>query len=339
VLQERCAEGDWALALESLESMRKALDKAEYRRKRAVLLTARALALDESDRDASLTAVLEAVKLAPDLVPAAALAGRRLAEANETRKARRILERAWEANPHPDLAEAYANVRLGDSARERLARMQRLADKAPGHREAALAVARAALQAREFETARKALASYLEAPTQRVAALMAEIEQAEHGDTGRMREWMSRAVRASGDPVWTAEGVVSDHWLPVTPSGRLDGYEWRVPLAEIGITRPVIEVAPEPVHAAVPSPEQEPDESLTAPAPVAAAMDAAPEPPSATHDVPNKSEERVAVEPVIPLMHAPDDPGPDGNIETDVERETAAAAEGQRWQKIKDLFR
>ena len=58
-----------------------------------MLLTARALALDDIDRDASRAAVLEAVKLAPDLVPAAALAGRRLAEAGELRKARKILER------------------------------------------------------------------------------------------------------------------------------------------------------------------------------------------------------------------------------------------------------
>ena len=50
-------------------------------------------------------------------------------------------------------------------------------------------------------------------------------------------------MRASGDPVWTADGVVSDRWLPVTPNGRLDGFEWKLPLAELGVSRPVIEVA------------------------------------------------------------------------------------------------
>ena len=127
VLDYRCAAADWAGALEALDHMKRALEKADYRRKRAVLLTARALALEEIDRDAARAAVLEAVKLAPDLVPAAALAGRRLAEAGEQRKARKILETAWTINPHPDIAEAYANLRLGDSARERLARMQKLA--------------------------------------------------------------------------------------------------------------------------------------------------------------------------------------------------------------------
>src|SRR5579875_926702 len=127
VLDDRCAVSDWTGALAALENMKGGLEKADYRRKRAVLLTARALAADESDRDASRADVLEAVKLAPELVPAAALAGRRLAEAGEQRKARRILERAWVANPHPDLADSYADVRLGDSARERLGRMQKLA--------------------------------------------------------------------------------------------------------------------------------------------------------------------------------------------------------------------
>ena len=203
-----------------------------------MLLTARALALDEIDRDGSRAAVLEAVKLAPDLVPAAALAGRRLAEAGEQRKAARILETAWKINPHPDIAETYANLRFGDSARERLARMQKLADKVPGQLEGALAVAHAALDAREFAAARAALAPYASAPTRRVATLMADIEEAEHGDEGRVREWMGRAMRASGDPVWTADGVVSDRWLPVSPNGRLDGFEWKLPLAEIGVSPP-----------------------------------------------------------------------------------------------------
>ena len=154
VLDYRCAASDWAGALDALDAMKGALEKTDYRRKRAVLLTARALALEEIDRDTSRAAVLEAVKLAPDLVPAAALAGRRLAEAGEARKARKILEKAWAVNPHPDIAEAYANLRLGDSARERLARMQKLADMVPGQLEGALAVARAALDAREFAGAR-----------------------------------------------------------------------------------------------------------------------------------------------------------------------------------------
>jgi HemY protein len=333
VLDDRCAAADWSGALAALDAMKSGLEKPDYRRKRAVLLTARALALDEIDRDASRVDVLEAVKLAPDLVPAAALAGRRLAEADEQRKARRILERAWEASPHPDIADAYADVRLGDSARERLGRMQKLAAKAPGHIESALAVARAALEAREFATARDALAPYLAIPTRRIAALMAAIEEAEHGDTGRVREWMARAMRASGDPVWTADGVVSDRWLPVTPSGRLDGFTWRVPLAEIGVSRPVIEIMPADDLPAAEMPAED--------APVEIAADVKPAETTADAARPAATVSRPArprpAEPVIPLVHAPDDPGPGSGLE--VEPEAAVPADGQRWQKIKDLFK
>ena len=143
-------------------------------------------------------------------MPAAALAGRVLAEGGEPRKATRIIETAWRANPHPDLADAYAHLRFGDSARDRLARIEALAKKAPGHVESALAVARAALDAREFAIARAALTPLLAAPTQRVAMLMAELERAERGDEGRAREWMARALNAAPDPAWTADGFVSD---------------------------------------------------------------------------------------------------------------------------------
>ena len=97
---------------------------------------------------------VEAMKLAPGLVPAAELAGRLLSEAGERRKAGKIIEAAWKINPHPELAEAYAHLRLADSARDRLARMQTLARMAPEHTEGALAIARAALDAREFATVR-----------------------------------------------------------------------------------------------------------------------------------------------------------------------------------------
>ena len=350
VLDYRCASADWAGALDSLDQMKGALDKADYRRKRAVLLTARAQALETIDRDTSRALVLEAVKLAPDLVPAAALAGRRLSESGEQRKARKILEAAWAINPHPDIAESYANLRLGDSARERLARMQKLAGQVPGQLEGALAVARAAHDAREFATARAALAPYLSAPTRRVAALMAEIEEAEHGDEGRVREWMARAMRAAGDPVWTADGVVSDRWLPVSPNGRLDGFEWKVPLAEIGVSRPVIEVAPPaaepvalPVQPVVPAPV-EPIEPKVEQEETSGGLRRA-----STAKMPAKTaqvaqvEQVEQVEPVIPLVHAPDDPGldldRDAGLDRDPVPEPSSPPPGDAWQRLRQLFR
>jgi HemY protein len=236
VLGFRCAQGDWAGALRILDNDLESglIDKATYRRRRGVLLTARALELETLDRDLSRENAMEAVKLAPTLVPAAVLASKFESEAHQVRRAMRIVEAAWLAHPHPDLADAYAHVRLGDSARQRLVRVETLAAKTPGQIEGALAIARAAIDAAEFARAREALAPFIAQPTQRVAMLMAEIERIEHGDSGRARAWTLRAVRARHDPVWTADGYVSDRWRPVSPvTGRLDAFQWQTPVASL----------------------------------------------------------------------------------------------------------
>jgi HemY protein len=236
VLGFRCAKSDWngALAILDTNLASGLIDKAAFRRQRGVLLTARALELEKVDRDLARDSIMEAVKLAPTLVPAAALAAKYESEAHQVRRAMRIVEAAWLASPHPDLADAYAHVRLGDSARQRLVRVETLAAKTPGHIEGALAIARVAIDAAEFSRAREALAPFIAAPTQRMALLMADIERTEHGDSGRARAWTLRAVRAAHDPVWTADGYVSDRWRPVSPvSGRLDAFQWQTPLAAL----------------------------------------------------------------------------------------------------------
>ena len=260
VLGFRCAKGDWSGALAILETnyASSLIDKATYRRQRGVLLTARALELEKVDRDASRESVMEAIKLAPTLVPAAVLASKYESEAHQVRRSMRIVEAAWLAQPHPDLADAYAHVKLGDSARQRLVRVETLAAKAPGNIEGALAIARAAIDASEFARARDALAPFVDAPTQRVAMLMAEIERTEHGDSGRARAWTLRAVRALHDPVWTADGYVSATWRPVSPvSGRLDAFRWQTPVAALPSDNTAA-IEPSPFEEAMLAPRREP---------------------------------------------------------------------------------
>ncbi|HAP12260.1 MAG TPA: heme biosynthesis protein HemY, partial [Afipia sp.] len=70
VLGFRCSKGDWDGALKILENNLAAglIDPAPYKRQRGVLLTARALDLETSDRDRARASITEAVKLAPTLV-------------------------------------------------------------------------------------------------------------------------------------------------------------------------------------------------------------------------------------------------------------------------------
>jgi len=229
---------------------------------------------------------------------------------------------------------------------------------APEHVEGALAIARAALDAREFAAARGALEPLAAEPTQRVAMLMAELEELE-GDAGRAREWMARALNAALDPAWTADGFVSDRWLPVSPvTGRLDAFQWKVPVAELGDRdrMPVlIDMAPRHnvVSEALPRPQAPAAEAAPpaavreiapaadspftaapapapAPAPAAAAPAATPVPPSPI--VPR----RPPVAPIIPLTQVPDDPGPEPDIESGAEL-SPPLPEG--WQRFRQLFR
>jgi HemY protein len=346
-----CAKGDWTGALSILDNNQSSglIDKATYRRQRGVLLTARALELVNVDRDLSRDSAMEAVKLAPTLVPAAVLASKYESEAHQVRRSMRIVETAWLAQPHPDLADAYAHVKLGDSARQRLVRVETLAAKAPGHIEGALAIARAAIDASEFAKAREALAPFIAAPTQRVAMLMAEIERTEHGDSGRARAWTLRAVRALHDPAWTADGYVSDSWRPVSPvTGRLDAFQWQTPVAALPSDKgPAIESSPfeeamlatprravvleppapveaEPaVTAAEPAPaaqDNAPPPAAVEPAPAVAPTPAPPPAPEAApvaaaplfrarQDIPKAVPTPIPA--VIPIVRPPDDPGID----------------------------
>lgn len=230
----QCKAGDWAGALETLSIATRYhhVERPAANRRRAVLLTAQAQACEDSDPERALGLALEAHGLAVDLVPAAAIAGRLLAAKGNTPRATRVIQRTWKRSPHPDLATAYAYARIGDSPHDRLARVQQLAALRPMSIESSIAVATAAIDAREWETARRALEPLLENRlTQRVCTLMAQIEGKQHGDAGRVREWLARAVNAPRDPAWTADGVVADEWAPVSPvTGALDAFQWRVPV-------------------------------------------------------------------------------------------------------------
>jgi len=233
----QCWAEDWQGALNTLAIAQRnhLIDKTVARRRRAVLFTAQAQAVEDTAADKALELAREAHRLAPDLVPAAAIAGRVLAAQGNTPRAARVLLKAWRLSPHPDLAAAYAYARPGDSPRDRLNRMRHLARLTPHDSEGPIALAITAIEAREWDEARAALEPLLgDRLTQRVATLMARIEGEQHGDAGRVREWLARAVNAPRDPAWTADGVVSDRWAPVSPvTGALDAFRWRVPVEAI----------------------------------------------------------------------------------------------------------
>jgi len=316
VLDDRAAAGDWAGALAAVETnaAAKLIDKPTANRLRAVLKTAVAQQRAEREPQAALALAQEATRLAPGLVPAAALYARLAAAAGDYRRAARVIETAYEKTPHPDLAAVYLRIRPGDSAADRLVRARNLARLAPNDPESRLTVARAALEARDFASARAAIAPMLDPdassgrPSVRVCLLMADLEETQ-GSPGAVREWLARAARAPRERAWVADGFVSDRWAPVSPSGKLDAFVWSAPQERLSAPgEPVPAPALVEGHSAAPA-------LVAPPAEVAAPLaEASPSRAEASPPVPGAAP--VAASPKLvaiasaDLSHkAPDDPG------------------------------
>ncbi len=267
VFKLQSASHDWDKVEQTIDrnQRNRLISKAQANQKRAALKVAQALEREKNDEALALKLAEDAHKLDPDLVPAAVIAGRILSSRGDIRKATRILERTWRKSPHPDIAEVYGDVRPGDSPRDRLQRVKSLAQIGASGEEGAIAVARAAIDAQAWDDARNALAPYIEnRPSQRLCILMAEIEQGDKGDTGRVREWLARGVRAPRDPQWTADGFTSANWLPTSPvTGELGAFRWKVPVELIGSEREVDFIFDEPVGAVVEADIVDQDAAIT----------------------------------------------------------------------------
>jgi HemY protein len=152
---------------------------------------------------------------------------------------------------------------------------------------------------------------------------------------------MARALHAARDPSWTADGLVSDKWLPVSPAtGRLDAFQWKVPLADLNPPGPVIEPhdsEPAPAPASAPAMRYPADED-------APEFDGSPSRGSVREEVtlpavlPRRlgPAESHVVDRVIPLVHSPDDPGPDGELAEDPAADHPAP---EGWRRLRGLFR
>ena len=233
VLEYRTADRDWRGATAAVDdaASRRVIDRDTARRQKATLLAAQALSSTDSNPDMAQALATQALKLNPTHVPAAVIVAERLSAKGDYGKATRTLETAWKQVQHPDIAEAYLSVRHGDSTHDRLKRARALAKLAPKARESGLVVAKAAIEAREFDLARQSLEPLvLDAPTARACRLMAELEDRETGNAGMVRKWLARASHAPRDPAWVADGYVSESWAPVSPvTGKIDAFVWMTP--------------------------------------------------------------------------------------------------------------
>jgi HemY protein len=210
----------WAQAEATLKrgEKLKVVEAAAARRIRAVLLAEQARG--GADLDAAIARLREAVKLAPDLVPARVLLATTLTRAGRGREAARLIEQGWTATPHAELAAAYAQIDPAEDALARARRFERLAGLNPAHLESRIALAGADLAAGLWGPARTELDKALAevggeaAASQRLARLMAHLEEGEGTDPAAARRWLIAAASAPADPAWTCDkcGTIGTAW-------------------------------------------------------------------------------------------------------------------------------
>lgn len=225
LLDLQLRQGDWTNAEITLKeaAKQKAIDPDRARRMQGVILAewARLGATDPALAGNSgtdpLTAAREAVKRAPELVPARVLLAQLLARSGNEKAAAKAIEQGWPTTPHPALAAAYAALRPEEDGVARLRRFEKLAALNPQHRESRLAVAEAALAAGLWGEARaqltKVAEAEAEAPSARLARLMARLEEGERGDGALVRHWLMLASEGA-EPAWICErcGTPTAQW-------------------------------------------------------------------------------------------------------------------------------
>jgi HemY protein len=225
--------GLWSDALSTVDDMarHKLIDRPTARRRRAILYHQQAAAQRAAGRPYdALYLARKAHKLQPDLAPLAVQASALAEQTDQPRVARKVLETAWRAKPHPAIAKAYLALD-GKMPSERLKVMERLHQLQPGHLESELALAEQAITARAWPSARAALERARKlGPTATVYRLLAEVAQAE-GDGDQARAWLAQAVDAAPDHAWLCEttGQVRANWSAFGPDGRFDSLRWGAP--------------------------------------------------------------------------------------------------------------
>lgn len=212
---------DWNGARETLTAKLKhgVLPRDVHRRRDAVLALSEAKdILDEGSSVETQEAAIEANRLSPDLIPAAVMAARGYIEKGKPRYATRILKKAWEAQPHPDLAAAFSAIAPNETGAERIKRFAPLVKAAPEHAETKMLLAELNIAAEDFPEARRAIGDLFETePTARSLTIMAAIERGEGGSDTIVKGWLTRALTAPRGPQWVCDSCHNIHseWVPV----------------------------------------------------------------------------------------------------------------------------
>lgn len=266
LLQMQNKAGDWQGARRTLTEVRRTgrLPKDIYTRRDAVLALQQADAYaTEGNLSMAQDLAIEANAAAPALIPAAVMAARAYIARGKGATAAKVLKKAWKAQPHPELAQVFADIEPTEPALLRVKRFEKLLNQNDGD-EAQMIRAELLIAAEDFPGARRAIGDLHEtAPNQRVMTIMAAIERGEGSDDAVVRGWLARALVAPRGPQWVCDKCHHIHarWHAVCENCEgFDTLSWRTPPDSSGPSATGTEMLPLIVGALIaPAPQPEPE--------------------------------------------------------------------------------
>ena len=243
LLKLQAGHEDWAGARKTLSAKLKygSLPRDLHKRRDAVLALSEAKkVLAEDETIEAREAAIAANRQSPDLIPAAVMAAQGYIEKGQKKYAGRVLKKAWEAQPHPDLAAAYAAIEPAETPAARLKRFTQLTRSHADHSESRMLMSELNIAAEDFPAARRALGDLFETdPTTRSATLMAAIERGQGASDAVVQGWLTRALSVPRGPQWVCDNCQNIHaeWTPIcTNCSAFDTLSWkRPPSAELAM--------------------------------------------------------------------------------------------------------
>ena len=247
LLKLQAIDSDWSGARKTIGAKLRSgtMPRDLHKRRDAVLALAEARS---KDGDAAHALALDANRMSPQLVPAAVMAARALIAQGQPRKAAKVIKTAWDAEPHPELAAAFAEIAPEETPAARIKRFALLTAAKPDHPETKLLLAELNIAAEDFPAARRALGTLAETdPTVRTLTILAAIERGEGADDQIVRAWLTRALSAPRDPQWICGncGHVHGSWEPVCAGcSSFDTLSWKRPPESEVVTASAAQMLP-----------------------------------------------------------------------------------------------
>ncbi len=236
LLRLQAESSDWKGARATLSAKLKTgqLPRNVHKRRDAVLALSEAKGVFEDGQTAEAQdAAIEANRMSPDLIPAAVMAAETYIEKNNARAATRVLKKAWDVSPHPDLASTFAAIAPDETPAARLKRFRTLTKSQSGNPETKMLLAELNIAAEDFPQARRAITELVaEKPTSRNLTIMAAIERGEGSDDAVVRGWLAKALTATRGPQWICDNCqhIQPAWAPVCANcSGFDTLTWREP--------------------------------------------------------------------------------------------------------------